>query len=399
MIVMYLYSLVPALSRKHKRTLAKLYKQLTYSVKVHDSLDFKVTKLQNNKRFCDSRTIQVHVTNINNALMYKCLNDTILFDKLQRALILQWKPIILDILNINIKTMTPMNTAFMQNISGMSDHRFETFKRYLKIFLHKQIFSHKGKIIQLRRTFRMITQRVEQMMLRHANPKRHGGDVIGKYHVYFANINEALSKGIDACINSNKFVLHDIFDGVIWAQWGGDKQTKYGYVESTAVLTKPLALSPQNTIPTLVIPKDIKDDYQTLQTVYQAQANKCMEIEALCKFPLVLSFVKYAIAEYDDDDNDGDNDLDNNNDNDGENITYVLHSRVSSTVIAILDTESTPLLKPFENDLNQTFDNINKIKYNLCNSFIPTAGAPTTNVTNRKTKIKPYQSWLHAYGK
>lgn len=342
----------------------------------------------------DIRTINDHKNNLLDILTWKCNSNPGRIRILQNAICKDWKLIALECLGLDSLTLSAEDTQSLQHSTQLSDKSFQIFKNNFANLIQSnksiKIFSSYHQQMDYRRqsSLRIHTGFTFEMMLDVKNPNLNNGQKCAWFPIYACQDKEAIAKLLDSHINNNIFMVHSVLNDEIWIHIGGDRQTDYGFSESITTLTCAYPMTGNNSIPTLLIPKDIQDDYKNLSRVYHQLENKLAQWESLAKSAVVISLMKYSLSRIN-----------------PKTRQYKIESRFVRNMVISIDSSaqskrseihmnslnlSQQMDHKFENPHASSFDD-----YGIINEFMSNEGLIDIKY---KSKVKKSQTWPYSYG-
>jgi hypothetical protein len=238
---------------------------------------------------------RIHLKEIDYLIRYKVRQEKESFIQIIKSLISFWKQ-----KNPYQLQLSPLNTCLAQSVAGMTDVEFNSLKRLLKKVFGYPVFASGRKTAAIRIATRIRSGMTFEILL----PQTVKGEKrLLTFLCFGSNDHEAISQCIDNDINNNVFVIPSRCKGKIWVQDAIDKQTNYGIQGSIATMTTMRnPMSAARSFPTLLVPGNATDEYDTFARVYHYMRQKynydrIAIWDALGKFPVVISIVLYRVEE------------------------------------------------------------------------------------------------------
>ena len=259
----------------------------------------QIKKNRNLKSFCfnDKRTKQTHIDEIINLIDWKGQFNGALIDSIIDILIKhRWRKKVNDLLSIKFNKLSTQNTTKLQGLLRVPNKRMRVLLSFTKMIWHVQMFASENDVGKLNKHLQLLTGIVFPLELGYKNVKKHNNDKTGKFFVYKIKIVEGIVRLVDAIVNRNRFVIYKVLGDILHLNYGGDKNTDFGYSEHVAPVCTPHALSPDNSLVVLGVAKDIKDDYRNLSKMYHACDKRIETLEMLGQKPALVTFVKVEIT-------------------------------------------------------------------------------------------------------
>ena len=211
-----------------------------------------------------------------------------------------------NLIKNNIFPLTPNNSQFVQNILACSDNKFRLFQAYMHASPTSKIFCNYQKRMKIRKSCYLKTSKTTIIKLNSKHKQNNNNKnndntkeiQTREYVMWYSNIIECISFGIDLNINCNKYYRHNILNcnnsNVISVVAGSDRMLD-AYIGSVCSLTTFNSNSATNAVPTHIVVGDCDDGSVSQRLIIKKISHRRQDVNSLFKFPVWCCVLKFKV--------------------------------------------------------------------------------------------------------